>query len=125
MSDRVVDPSRPTIGSAGKLGDAGAAALADARRAMGLVGEEVAGFRRRALQAEARIRELEEQVRGLEARAEAAEQRPQGEEMVSLREAELAQDNARLRARLDAGTQRITVLLERMRFIREQGSPAE
>lgn len=125
MSDRVVDPGRPTQGSAAKLGDAGQLALDDARRAVALVGAEIAGFRRRALQAEARIRELEERVNELTARIAEAERKPATEDELSPREAELVQENARLRSRLDAGTQRITVLLERLRFIREQGSPPE
>ncbi len=125
MSDRVVNHGRPTQGSAAKLGEAAQLALSDARRAIALVGEEIAGFRRRALQAESRIRELEERVGELAARVEEAQRKPDGDEELSPREAALVQENARMRTRLDAGTQRITVLLDRLRFIRAQGSPPE
>jgi hypothetical protein len=66
---------------------------------------ELAGFRRRALQAEGRVKELESY-------AGAASEGRDGPA--------LARENAELRKRLDEATRRIAALLERVRFVRQQ-----
>jgi hypothetical protein len=65
--------------------------------------EELASFRRRALQAEARVKELETAL-------------PHG----GVASADLAIENVELRARLDAATAKTRQLLDRMRFVRLQ-----
>ena len=71
--------------------------------------DELAGFRRRALQAEARLEELEE------AAADGGSAAPQ-----TRKAGELERENAELRARLDAAAERTRQMLERMRFLRQQ-----
>lgn len=78
--------------------------------------DELAGFRRRALLAESRVRELE----GDEAEPDAREQRALSERVSQLEEA-----NAVLRARLESATERTRQMLERVRFIRQQAQGAE
>jgi hypothetical protein len=73
--------------------------------------DELAGFRRRALTAEARVRELEIQ---------AAQPARQQQRQLTERVKELEHDNAALSARLDAATMRATQMLDRVRFIRQQ-----
>lgn len=75
------------------------------------LGDELAGFRRRALLAEGRLRDLE----GGHA-APAAEQR----EQLSARCAQLEQENAALATRLDAAVTRAHKMLDRVHFIRQQ-----
>jgi hypothetical protein len=65
--------------------------------------EELASFRRRALQAEARVKELEIAL-------------PDG----GVASADLAIENAELHARLEAATTKTRQLLDRMRFVRLQ-----
>ena len=67
------------------------------------LGDELASFRRRALHAEARVKELESAV-------------PSG----GKGSGELARENAELRARLDAATAKTQQLLDRVRFVRQQ-----
>jgi len=69
------------------------------------LGEELATFRRRALQAEARLRQFEEGVdhAAIDARVQALET-----------------ENAAIRARLEAATVRTKQMLERVRFLRQQ-----
>lgn len=67
------------------------------------LGEELASFRRRALHAEARVKELEGAL-------------PAG----GVANADLARENSELRGRLDAATARTRQLLDRMRFVRQQ-----
>ena len=71
--------------------------------------DELAGFRRRALQAEARLKELEEAMR--EGTDGAVPVRNPGE---------LERENAELRSRLDSAAERTRQMLERMRFLRQQ-----
>lgn len=78
--------------------------------------DELAGFRRRALLAESRVRELE----GDEAEPDVREQRALSERVSQLEEA-----NAVLRARLESATERTRQMLERVRFIRQQAQGAE
>lgn len=74
------------------------------------LGDELAAFRRRALTAEARVRELDGVGDG-----PLAEQRSLLERCSAL-EAE----NALLKGRLDAATSRTRQMLDRVRFIRQQ-----
>jgi hypothetical protein len=75
------------------------------------LGDELAGFRRRALLAEARLRELE----GRESRSGKQHQRDLLERCTRLE-----QDNVALKGRLDAATTRTRQMLDRVRFIRQQ-----
>jgi hypothetical protein len=79
------------------------------------LGDELAGFRRRALLAESRLRELES-----EDAQPAANQRGLAERVT-----QLEHDNAILRGRLDSATARTRQMLERVRFIRQQAQGAE
>jgi hypothetical protein len=76
------------------------------------LGDELAGFRRRALVAEARVRELE----GKEGRPAAAQARRE----LAARCTELEHENAALKGRLDSATARARQMLDRVRFIRQQ-----
>jgi hypothetical protein len=80
------------------------------------LGDELAGFRRRALVAEARVRELE--VEGSQPKAR--EQRELGDQLTKLEH-----DNAVLRGRLESATARTKAILDRVRFIRQQAQGAE
>ena len=80
------------------------------------LGDELAGFRRRALVAEARVRELE--LEGSQPGVK--EQRELGDQLTRLEH-----DNAVLRGRLDAATARTRAMLDRVRFIRQQAQGAE
>ena len=80
------------------------------------LGDELAGFRRRALVAEARVRELE--VVG--SQPGVREQRELGDQLTKLEH-----DNAVLRGRLESATARTKAMLDRVRFIRQQAQGAE
>ena len=80
------------------------------------LGDELAGFRRRALVAESRLRELEGEDRA----PDVTQQRALDERVT-----ELEHENAVLRARLDAATERTRQMLERVRFIRQQAQRTE
>jgi len=80
------------------------------------LGDELAGFRRRALVAEARLRELESE----EAQPEVKQQRELGDRLN-----QLEHDNAVLRGRLESATARTQAMLDRVRFIRQQAQGAE
>jgi len=71
--------------------------------------EELAGFRRRALSAEAQLRELEGRGNGDEDPGSVLD-----------RVAELERENAELQERLDKATERATRMLDRVRFLRQQ-----
>ena len=70
--------------------------------------DELASFRRRALGAESRVKELESAVGG---------------DPSDL--SELRRENSELKARLDAATARTRQLLERVRFVRQQATRGE
>jgi hypothetical protein len=70
--------------------------------------EELAGFRRRALTAESRLKDVE----GHEGGAASLE-------LVN-RCAELEQENEKLKAKLDAANSRAKQMLDRVRFLRQQ-----
>jgi|SRR5437763_613730 len=80
------------------------------------LGDELAGFRRRALLAESRLRELETE----EAPSNSKQQRE-----LSDRVTDLEHENAVLRSRLDTATERTRQMLDRVRFIRQQAQGAE
>jgi len=80
------------------------------------LGDELAGFRRRALLAESRLRDLESEERA----PEVTQQRALDERVT-----ELEHENAVLRARLDSATERTRQMLERVRFIRQQAQRTE
>ncbi|HEX5829380.1 MAG TPA: hypothetical protein VFY16_00275 [Gemmatimonadaceae bacterium] len=82
-------------------------AIHELRQLVANLGDELSGFRRRAQQAEARVRDLESTL-STGAGADAA------------RVAELERENAELRARLEEATERTRQLLDRMRFLRQQ-----
>jgi hypothetical protein len=75
------------------------------------LGDELAGFRRRALLAEARVRELE----GRDTKPTRQHQRE-----LSDRCTQLEHENAALTGRLAAATARTRQMLDRVRFIRQQ-----
>ena len=73
--------------------------------------DELAGFRRRALLAEARLREVE-----LQGTAPVIEEKQNLSDRVN----QLEHENAALQGRLDSATARTKQMLERVRFIRLQ-----
>lgn len=104
-------------------------ALGELRTLVHRLGEEVGAFRKRALQAETRVRELENQVATItaeaareaalrEARAKASDQADRA--VTPERLAELERENADLRRRLDEAAGRVRQLLDRARFLRQQ-----
>lgn len=74
------------------------------------LGDELAGFRRRALLAESRLKEIEAREGG---------PRPDGRDLEE-RITALEHDNAALRGRLEAATGRVKQVLDRVRFMRQQ-----
>ncbi len=70
--------------------------------------EELAGFRRRALTAEAKLKEMGEQEGGAASL-----------ELVN-RCSELEQENERLKTKLDAAMTRAKQMLDRVKFLRQQ-----
>lgn len=78
---------------------------------VGHLGDELAGFRRRALLAESRLRELD----GQDAQPLMSQQRA-----LSDRCHALEHENAALKGRLELATARTRQMLDRVRFIRQQ-----
>lgn len=105
--------------------DAVTVALAELRALVYRLADEVAAFRRRALAAESRQRELELSLQSMTppeppaALLPPASESP-GREQLLARIAELDGENAGLRQRLEQATERTTLLLERTRFLRQQ-----
>jgi len=75
--------------------------------------DELAAFRRRALQAESRLKEIEASGAAGDPRV------PMGSRVV-----ELERENARLREQLDAARGRAAQMLDRVRFLRQQATLA-
>ena len=75
------------------------------------LGDELAGFRRRALTAESRLRELDHQ---------GEKSGRDSQRALAARCTELERENAELKARLETATTRTKQMLERVRFIRQQ-----
>ena len=92
------------------------AAFRDLEQLVRHLGDELAGFRRRALLAESRLKEFEGEERA-----------PDMTQQVALDErvTELEHENAVLRARLESATERTRQMLERVRFIRQQAQKVE
>jgi hypothetical protein len=92
-----------------------AAAFRDLEQLVRHLGEELAGFRRRALQAETRAKAAEAEAADAAAVARAA-----AGDAPHPRVAELEQENERLRRRLDEATLRTRQMIDRVRFLRQQ-----
>ena len=92
------------------------AAFRDLEQLVRHLGDELAGFRRRALLAESRLKEFDSEERA-----------PDMTQQVALDEriTELEHENAVLRARLESATERTRQMLERVRFIRQQAQKVE
>ena len=130
MSVSAPDPSPEMLAlSAGS--EAVTSALAELRTLVYRLADEVATFRRRALGAERRLRELEPLVGTAAAGgAAAAADRPPSHGLADAtgavdegglaRIAELERENERLRTRLQEAAERTKQLLERTRFLRQQ-----
>jgi hypothetical protein len=88
------------------------AALAELERLVRHLGEELAFFRRRALEAERRWREATEHGHG-------SPDAP-SRETLAARVAELERENASLRGRLDDAAERTRQMADRLRFLRQQ-----
>ena len=73
------------------------------------LGDELAGFRKRALQAEATLRGYESSSRSRS-----------GDLFAEQRVTELERENADLRARLDFATEQTRAILNQVRFLRQQ-----
>lgn len=102
-------------------------AQAELRALVYRLADEVATFRRRALAAEGRQRELEAELRAMEpppATDTPGETGP-GLAELAARTKQLEQENAELRARLDEAAARTRQLLERTRFLRQQQEQGE
>lgn len=76
--------------------------------------DDLAGFRRRALVAEARIKEIE-----------AAEEGGSVTSDLAARCAQLERENEKLQSRLEAATARARQMLDRVRFLRQQAQGGE
>ncbi len=99
------DPARPE-----------ALAFDELRWLVRMLAEEIASFRRRALAAEARVRELEQ--------AGAGPPQLVADEALTARAKALSDENAELRRRLAAASERTAQMLERLRFLRQQEETA-
>ncbi|HUR91646.1 MAG TPA: hypothetical protein VMY38_03125 [Gemmatimonadaceae bacterium] len=75
------------------------------------LGEELTGFRKRALQAEARLKEID---------TAASSSKPTPERLAALE-----RENKDLSRRLKQATERINGMLERVRFLREQSEAVQ
>lgn len=110
--------------------EAVALAQAELRALVYRLADEVAAFRRRALTAESRQRELEQSLQAHLpdlAPSPAVPDHGEGElttEALMARVAELERQNGGLRDRLERASERTTLLLERTRFLRQQQEQA-
>ena len=118
MSDRVPSPTRPDE-----------AAFHELQFLVRNLVEELAGFRRRALAAESRLRDVEalqppsgNGAHAGEGAPAAAPAFPPG--ALASRLAELERENANLRARLESAADRTRRMLDRVRFLRQQHATA-
>jgi hypothetical protein len=90
-----------------------AEAFAELERLVRALGEELTFFRRRALEAERRVKELG-------ATAGAPEGSRESVEALAIRLAAAESENAQLRARLAEAAERTRGMADRMRFLRQQ-----
>jgi hypothetical protein len=102
-----VSDSEPSDQSALQL-----AAFARLEKLVRNLGEELAMFRRRALQAEARLKEIDSSSRS-------------GDLFAEQRLGQVERENAELRTRLDGATLRTRQMLEQVRFARQQHERGE
>lgn len=86
-----------------------AVAFEELERLVRALGEELARFRKRALHAEAQLRELEESPGA-----------PHGDLFSHDRIVTLEEENRALRARVETAAERTRAVLERVRFLRQQ-----
>lgn len=101
------------------------AAFAELEQLVRHLGEELSAFRRRALQAEARMKALEAELsdrQAAEERAAAKAVAAAGADALAShpRVTALETENADLRRRLEAATTRTRQVLDRVRFLRQQ-----
>lgn len=108
---------------------AGRAAFAELETVVRHITEQLAGFRRRALAAEARVRELEQslaetqaelQAVTLAARRAAAAKAPQATPVAGALDPLLVAENQALRTRLSQATEQARRLTDGVRFLRQQ-----
>lgn len=85
--------------------------LAILKKLVANLGDELAGYRKRAITAEAKLKSIEENV--------------EGSGMNVDQTLELQRENVELKARLDDATQRTNVLLSKIRFLRQQSEREE
>lgn len=90
-----------------------AAAFDDLERLVRHLGEELAFFRRRALEAERRVKELAGTASG-------GDQPRESVEALEARLSSLESENADLRARLGEAAERTRAMADRLRFLRQQ-----
>lgn len=90
-----------------------AAAFGELERLVRHLGEELAFFRRRALEAERRVKELSGPANGTETPRESVES-------LEARLASAEAQNADLRARLAEAAERTRAMADRLRFLRQQ-----
>lgn len=101
-------------------GDEAGAAVAELRILVHRLSDEVAAFRRRAIAAESRVREVEARdAQAAQASAHGAVVPPDPEAI-----ARLERENAELRERLGQAAERTRQLLDRARFLRQQQGEA-
>lgn len=108
MSDRVSEERSPSPATL---------ALGQLRTLVHRLADEAAGFRRRAIQAEGRLKALEEGFASAE--GSPGGDRPRIGELLG-RVEELERQNEELRKRLSEAAERTRQLLERTRFLRQQ-----
>lgn len=109
----------PAAGAAGASStadaDAATAAFRELEQLVRHLGEELTGFRRRALQAENRLKAAEAEVADAVAVARAT-----AGDAPHPRVAELERENEQLRRRLDEAAARTRQMIDRVRFLRQQ-----
>ena len=97
-----------------------AAAVAELRILVHRLADEVAAFRRRAIAAETRVREFEDEAAAEQAAADALAGAAGDGAPDPARLAELERENRDLRERLAQAAERTRQLLDRARFLRQQ-----
>lgn len=90
-----------------------AEAFAELERLVRHLGEELAWFRRRALEAERRVKELSGSANG-------ADEPRESVESLQARLSSAEAENGELRARLAEAAERTRTMADRMRFLRQQ-----
>ena len=96
------------------------AAFAELERLVRNLGEELAFFRRRALEAERRLREVTHEPAPSTPSAASSAPAAGSPEQLRARVGELERENQDLRARLDEAAARTRQMAERVKFLRQQ-----